>query len=198
MLRVCDRLVELHLRGGLAVGATAPAAQLLDRYWLGREERMPEEDRRALYARVLGPSFEHLLGRLAAAITAYDAATRDADVAWAAGELRTLIAAKVDGDALAAVALLDAQLAAGLAILSEPEILQAYGARDAWPLAEPLPRHPDRDECVRVRVRDGVATPTGPQGSHQLHSMLGAEGLAIVPRGEGELPAGTEVEVEPI
>jgi molybdopterin molybdotransferase len=64
-------------------------------------------------------------------------------------------------------------------------------------LAVPLPRHPDRDECVRVRLRDGRATPTGPQGSHQLSSMLGADGLAIVPRGEGELPAGAEVEVEP-
>jgi molybdopterin molybdotransferase len=64
-------------------------------------------------------------------------------------------------------------------------------------LAVPLPRHADRDECVRVRLRDGRATPTGPQGSHQLSSMLGADGLAIVPRGEGELPAGAEVEVEP-
>jgi molybdopterin molybdotransferase len=64
-------------------------------------------------------------------------------------------------------------------------------------LAVALPRHADRDECVRVRLHDGRATPTGPQGSHQLSSMLGADGLAIVPRGEGELPAGAEVEVEP-
>jgi molybdopterin molybdotransferase len=63
-------------------------------------------------------------------------------------------------------------------------------------LAVALPRHADRDECVRVRLRDGRVTPTGPQGSHQLSSMLGADGLAIIPRGEGELPAGAEVEVE--
>jgi molybdopterin molybdotransferase len=63
-------------------------------------------------------------------------------------------------------------------------------------LAEPIPRHPDRDECVRVTLADGVATPTGPQGSHQLRSMLGADGLAIVPAGAGTLEAGAEVVVE--
>jgi hypothetical protein len=140
VLRVCDRLVELHLRGGLPVGATTSAAALLDAYWLGRAERMPEQARRALYDRVLGPSFEHLLGRLAAAITAYDAAGREAEIAWAADELRSMIASHVDDDAREAVPLLDAQLASGLAILSEPEILGAYGARDSWQLAEHLAR----------------------------------------------------------
>jgi molybdopterin molybdotransferase len=63
-------------------------------------------------------------------------------------------------------------------------------------LAEPIPRHADRDECVRVTLHDGVATPTGPQGSHQLRSMLGADGFAIVTAGEGDAEAGAEVEVE--
>jgi molybdopterin biosynthesis enzyme len=71
----------------------------------------------------------------------------------------------------------------------EPERIVAH-------LAESIPRHPDRDECVRVTLHDGVATPTGPQGSHQLRSMLGADGLAIVPAGDGSLAAGDEVEVE--
>jgi molybdopterin molybdotransferase len=63
-------------------------------------------------------------------------------------------------------------------------------------LAEPIPRHVDRDECVRVTLYDGVATPTGPQGSHQLRSMLRADGLAIVTAGEGDAEVGAEVEVE--
>ncbi len=63
---------------------------------------------------------------------------------------------------------------------------------------EPLPRHPDRDECVRVTLDGGEATSTGPQGSHQLSSMLGADGLAVVGAGTGDLPAGSEVEVEPL
>jgi molybdopterin molybdotransferase len=63
-------------------------------------------------------------------------------------------------------------------------------------LGAAIPRQPERDECVRVTLHDGVATPTGPQGSHQLRSMLGADGLAIVPAGEGTLEPGAQVEVE--
>jgi molybdopterin molybdotransferase len=59
-----------------------------------------------------------------------------------------------------------------------------------------IPRHPDRDECVRVTLHDGFATPTGPQGSHQLSSMLGADGFAIVTAGEGSALPGDQVVVE--
>ena len=65
-------------------------------------------------------------------------------------------------------------------------------------LGAAVARQRTREEAVRVRLDDGRALPTGPQGSHQLHSMLGAQALAIVPRGEGEMPAGSEVEIEPI
>ena len=65
-------------------------------------------------------------------------------------------------------------------------------------LGAPVARQRGRDEAVRVRLEDGRALPTGPQGSHQLHSMLGADALAIVPRGDGEAPVGTEVEIERI
>jgi molybdopterin molybdotransferase len=65
-------------------------------------------------------------------------------------------------------------------------------------LAVPIERHPDRDECVRVRIdADGGATPTGPQASHILTSLLGADGLAVIPRGAGELAAGAEIVVHP-
>jgi molybdopterin molybdotransferase len=71
--------------------------------------------------------------------------------------------------------------------------------RTTAPIAVAIPRHPDRDECVRVRRRpDGAVEPTGPQGSHVLSSLLGADALAIVPRGEGDLPAGTTVTLEPV
>ncbi|HWH96609.1 MAG TPA: gephyrin-like molybdotransferase Glp [Baekduia sp.] len=66
-------------------------------------------------------------------------------------------------------------------------------------LAADVERHPDRDECVRVRRRDDDRVePTGPQGSHVLSSLLGADALAIVPRGEGVLAAGAEVVLEPV
>ncbi len=63
-----------------------------------------------------------------------------------------------------------------------------------------LPRRPERAEAVRVALRDDDgalrATPTGPQDSHILSSMLGADGLAIVDAGDGEVPAGERVTVE--
>jgi molybdopterin molybdotransferase len=71
-------------------------------------------------------------------------------------------------------------------------------ARARAVLGAPVARQRGRDEAVRVRLDDGRALPTGPQGSHQLHSMLGADALAIVPRGDGDAPAGTEVEIERI
>jgi molybdopterin molybdotransferase len=71
-------------------------------------------------------------------------------------------------------------------------------ARARAVLGAPVARQRGREEAVRVRIDDGRVLPTGPQGSHQLHSMLGAQALAIVPRGEGEMPAGAEVEIEPI
>ena len=74
----------------------------------------------------------------------------------------------------------------------------AEAARRRARLAVALPRHGNRDEAVRVRLEGDLATPTGPQGSHQLTSMLHADALAIVPRGEGEIPAGAEVDLEPI
>ena len=88
-------------------------------------------------------------------------------------------------------------------LFARPALAALQGAagdppRERAVLAEAVPRSPERDECVRVRVRDGRAQLTGPQGSHQLTSMLAADALAIVPRGEGDLPAGSEVELERI
>lgn len=88
-------------------------------------------------------------------------------------------------------------------LFARPALAALQGASGETPreravLAESLPRHPARDECVRVRIADGRATSTGPQGSHLLSSMVGADALAIVPRGEGEIAAGEDVEIERI
>jgi molybdopterin molybdotransferase len=89
-------------------------------------------------------------------------------------------------------------------LFARPALAALQGADATVPrttarLGVAIPRHPDRDECVRVRrAPDGTVSPTGPQGSHQLSSLLGADALAIVPRGEGELPAGAEVTLEPV
>ncbi len=57
-----------------------------------------------------------------------------------------------------------------------------------------------RAEAIRVRLAAGAGgweiTPTGPQGSHVLTSMLAADGLAFAPSDLVELEAGTELRVE--
>jgi len=64
-------------------------------------------------------------------------------------------------------------------------------------LATAVRRNPSREQAIRVmlRKRDGatVAIPTGPQGSHIVTSLLGADALALIPSGNGELHAGTPV-----
>jgi molybdopterin molybdotransferase len=64
-------------------------------------------------------------------------------------------------------------------------------------LAEDVRRNPRREQAVRVRLerRNGtlVAVPNGPQGSHVVTSLVGADALALIPAGAGEAPAGTEV-----
>jgi molybdopterin molybdotransferase len=43
-----------------------------------------------------------------------------------------------------------------------------------------------------------VAVPNGPQGSHVITSLLGADALALIPAGRDELPAGTVVALAPL
>ena len=67
-------------------------------------------------------------------------------------------------------------------------------------LTADVPRLPKRDQAVRCSLEladDGwLATPTGPQGSHVLTSMLGADALAVVEAGPGAARAGERVPVE--
>ncbi len=85
--------------------------------------------------------------------------------------------------------------------------LAALQGRTEQPLLEPeavlgapVRRNPDREQAVRVRLerRDGklVAMPNGPQGSHIVTSLLGADALAFIPAGQGELEAGAAVALE--
>jgi molybdopterin molybdotransferase len=78
---------------------------------------------------------------------------------------------------------------------SETPELEAEAA-----LATAVRRNPDREQAVRVRLQrqNGalVATPNGPQGSHIVTSLLGADALAFIPAGEGELEAGAAVALE--
>ncbi len=67
-------------------------------------------------------------------------------------------------------------------------------------LGEPVARHRERELAISVRIerRGGraIAWPNGPQGSHLVSSLLGADALAFIPQGEGEQPAGSIVTLE--
>jgi molybdopterin molybdotransferase len=69
-------------------------------------------------------------------------------------------------------------------------------------LGAAVARNPNREQAIRVRLdrRNGatVAIPNGPQGSHILSSLLGADALGLIPPGRGELQAGTTVALEPL
>jgi molybdopterin molybdotransferase len=69
-------------------------------------------------------------------------------------------------------------------------------------LATSVPRNPDRDQAVRVRLerQNGrlTAIPNGPQGSHIVTSLLGADALALILAGDGEIEAGATVTLEPL
>jgi molybdopterin molybdotransferase len=86
-----------------------------------------------------------------------------------------------------------------------PALAALQGADPASPRAsatldEPVARNRRREQALRVRLRqagDGLhARTTGEQGSHILTSMLGADALAIVPAGKGQLGVGERVEVQ--
>jgi molybdopterin molybdotransferase len=77
---------------------------------------------------------------------------------------------------------------------------RAAARRTTAKLAGPVPQERRRVQAARCTLelrRDGWwATTTGPQGSHVLTSMLGAEAFAMIPAGEGVLAAGSEVALE--
>ena len=90
-------------------------------------------------------------------------------------------------------------------LFARPALAALQGATPDAPratamLAHPVARNLRREEAMRVRLRQTdeglVAETTGEQGSHMLTSMLGADGLALIAPGDGELAAGEHVEVE--
>ena len=90
-------------------------------------------------------------------------------------------------------------------LFARPALAALQGAQPDAPratalLAVPVPRNPQREQAIRVRLLQSenglTAEPTGAQGSHMLTSMLGADGLARIAAGPGAVEAGERVEVE--
>jgi molybdopterin molybdotransferase len=91
-------------------------------------------------------------------------------------------------------------------LFARPALAALQGAPSEAPraraaLEESIRRNPQREQAIRVRLHHGedglVARPTtAAQGSHVLTSMLGADALAFIAPGEGDVAAGERVEVE--
>lgn len=100
------------------------------------------------------------------------------------------------GNPVSAVVTFTLFAAPALAALQGARIIAPPFARTAE-LGVSVRRNPHRQQAVRVRLEseDGriVAIPNGPQGSHIVTSLLGAQALALIPAGEGELVPGTTV-----
>jgi molybdopterin biosynthesis enzyme len=69
-------------------------------------------------------------------------------------------------------------------------------------LGSDVRRNSRREQAIRVRLEPRgettVALPNGPQASHVVTSLVGADALALIPAGEGSLEAGTIVELVPL
>jgi molybdopterin molybdotransferase len=93
-------------------------------------------------------------------------------------------------------------------LFARPALLAMQGAAPAEPrparaaLGAAVRLNRSREQALRVRLeeRDSgwVVLPNGPQGSHMVTSLLGADALAMIPAGDGELAAGTIVALREI
>jgi molybdopterin molybdotransferase len=87
----------------------------------------------------------------------------------------------------------------GFELFVRPALRALQGAREPGPeyasgtLARAVRRNSERDELLRaVRVGDRLEPLTG-QESHMIVRAAAANALVLVPRGDGELPAGSQV-----
>jgi molybdopterin molybdotransferase len=89
-----------------------------------------------------------------------------------------------------------------------PAIAALQGARATAPqpgqapLGTAVKQNSRREQAIRVRLEDRegtlVAVPNGPQDSHVITSLVGADALALIPPGQGTLDAGTVVALQPL
>jgi molybdopterin molybdotransferase len=93
----------------------------------------------------------------------------------------------------------------GFELFVRPAVLALQGHSNPLPRFEPgrlagaLKRNEARDQLVRARTRSGdegelLLEPLTGQDSHMIARAAAADALVLLPRGEGELPAGAAVQ----
>ena len=112
--------------------------------------------------------------------------------AWA-GERDGRIVVALPGNPLSVLA--------GFELLVRPTLRRLSGMRDPvpgrlrLPLSEPVRRLPDRMRAVPSVLEQSSVRPLGAGLSHQLGRAALADGLALVPAGDADAPAGELVDV---
>ncbi|HST13466.1 MAG TPA: gephyrin-like molybdotransferase Glp [Gaiellaceae bacterium] len=93
----------------------------------------------------------------------------------------------------------------GFELFVRPALAALQGASDPRPAFLPgqlgvsLARNTARDELVRARIEDGgIVRPLRGQESHMIARAAHANALVLVPRGDGELAAGSTVSWLPL
>lgn len=160
LFQVVDRIAELFQQGQLPLGRGA-AGEALQRYWRS-DTRLTERERTDLYARMFGApggsadvqpnrEFLSLWMRFLVAVSAFvrergaSEAVRprsalDVNARRAARDLAVNLSLHGFGGAYAAAERLGAEVLHVLDILGNPEIGQAFGARDAWQVIDRVNR----------------------------------------------------------
>jgi hypothetical protein len=161
VFQVVDRIAELFQQGLLPIGAGQAGAKL-QRYLCANKDRLTAPERQQLYARVLGVpggqadglepnrEFQSLWLQFVGAVSSFarqhevDALLRphspaNAQVRRAA--LALVANTSVYGAHYFAAKELAANIKQMLALLDDPEIKQAYGARDMWQVIDQVNRN---------------------------------------------------------
>lgn len=91
----------------------------------------------------------------------------------------------------------------GFELFVRPAVLALQGSSNPLPrfepgrLVHPVRASPDRDQLLRARMRPGAESmevePLAGQDSHMIARAAAADALLLVPRGTGELSAGSSV-----
>jgi hypothetical protein len=156
---VVDRLAEMFAEGLLPIGR-GNAARMLDAYWRDRGGRLNEAERRMVYRRTFGlpggedaggtnRDFEKLWLRFLSSVSRYARQQQIENVAGEGSAPVTAEEVRTAGRALArnlslhgvgatfhAASRLQKQIKDAIRLLSDPEIIHAYGARDWFEVVE--------------------------------------------------------------
>ena len=138
----CAELVAGLFASGAISQPLGPVAQLINRFWRGRRERLEAAERDAIFARVLEPPhFERLMSALCQAIVALadnDAQRRqlheDIALSMAAQSLAGFLAQRVDPMASIAARDLVDTINAALGFLRDRMLQSAFGVHAMWGL----------------------------------------------------------------